>query len=117
LGFVTEALEQIRLGQYARAAEILKENLQDSTLKPSARIDLMEWIADCYSKEEEYAEATNWFETAANAVLEFSEIPNIEKRRRAMKDIEKALECCKSQNDIAGIKRLTKMKFSLKPDL
>ena len=68
MGFISDALEQIKLGQYKSAADILKDNLQDPGLKPSAKIDLMEWIADCYSKEEEPGEASKWFEMAAKAV-------------------------------------------------
>ena len=89
MGFISDALEQIRLGQYKSAAVILKENLQDAGLKPSAKIDLMEWIADCYSKDEEPGEATKWFENAAKALLESSDIPQIEKKRKAVKDIER----------------------------
>lgn len=116
MGFVAEALEQIKLGQYKAAAAILKENLEDPTLKSAAKIDLMEWIADCYQKEDEFMEGSNWFESAAKKVLELKETPSIEKNRRALEDIEKAIDCCKSQNDIPGIKRLTKLKLSLKPD-
>jgi hypothetical protein len=116
LGFISDALEQIKLGQYKNAAVILRENLEDPGLKPSAKIDLMEWIADCYSKEDEPGEASKWFENAARASLESKEIPQIERKRKAVKDLEKAVECCKTLNDIEGIKRLTKLKFSLTPN-
>ena len=116
MGFISDALEQIKLGQYKSAAVILEENLQDAGLKPSAKTDLMEWIADCYSKEEEPGEASKWFESAAKAILDSTDMSLIERKRKAVKAIEKAVDCCKAQNDIVGIKRLTKMKFSLTPN-
>ncbi|MHB1869114.1 MAG: hypothetical protein ACYCPP_09245 [Nitrososphaerales archaeon] len=117
MGFISEALEQIKLGQYKSAAVILKENLRDPTLKASPKIDLMEWIADCYSKEEEPGKASKWFENAARAILESRDIPQIERKRKAIKDIEKAVDCSKTSNDIEEIKGLTKLKFSLSPNL
>ncbi|HVB12299.1 MAG TPA: hypothetical protein VNE86_04140 [Nitrososphaerales archaeon] len=117
MGFISDVLEQIKLGQYKSAAIILEENLQDPTLKPSAKIDIMEWIADCYSKAEEPGEASKWFENAARAILESPDIPQIERKRKAIKDIEKAVDCSKTPNDIERIKGLTKLKFSLGPNL
>lgn len=115
MGFVTEAMEQIKLGGYKRAAEILKENLSDPSIKGSSKLDLMEWIADCYSKEEEFLESSHWYESAAKASLE-AKVSSVERTRRAIKDIEKAIEQAKTRNDIPEIKRLTKLKYSLKPD-
>ena len=90
MGFISDALEQIKLGQVKSAAVILEENLQDAGLKPSARFfDLMEWIADCYSKEEEPGEASKWFESAAKAVLDSTDMPLIERKRKAVKAIKK----------------------------
>jgi len=70
-----------------------------------------------YSKDEEPGEASKWFENAARAILESPDIPQIERKRKAIKDIDKAVDCDKARNNIEGIKRLTKLKFSLSPNL
>ena len=74
MGFISDVLEQINWG-IQMSADMVKDNLHNTGLKPSAKIDLMERIADCYSKEEQPGDASKWFEMAAKAVLDSSDCP------------------------------------------
>jgi hypothetical protein len=115
MGFISDALEQIKLKRYKSAATILEQNLNNQGLKPSARVELMEWTADCYSKEGEPEMASKWFESAARAALEARDIPQIERKPKAVKDVDRAIECLNAKNDLEEIKRLSKFKYSLAP--
>ncbi|MCL5068011.1 MAG: hypothetical protein M1368_06630 [Thaumarchaeota archaeon] len=116
MGFITEALWQIKQGEYKSAAKVLTENL-DNGLNPTSRISLMEWIAECYLKCEELLLAANWFEKAGVSILECPEIPNLERRRKAIRALEKALDCHKDANNTTEIKRITLLKYSLAPSI
>ncbi|MGI0090912.1 MAG: hypothetical protein ACREBS_04315 [Nitrososphaerales archaeon] len=72
----------------------------------------MEWIADCHLKSNgEQDEAAKWFEAAGKASLERKEMSQVERKRKALSDFEKAVKACENGNDIAVIKRITKLNF------
>lgn len=116
MGFISEALWQIKQGEYKAAAKVLSENLENG-LNPVSKISLMEWIAECYMKCDEGIEAARWFETAGKAVLECPEIPSVEKRKKAIRELEKAIDCYKNANNLTEIKRVTLLKYSLAPSI
>lgn len=115
MGFVSDALEQIRLKQYKSAASIIEQNLNNQGLKPSARVELMEWTADCYAKGSEPETAAKWFENAAKAALDARDIPETERKPKAIKNLDLAIECLNAKDNLDEIKRLTKLKYSLAP--
>lgn len=112
MGFISEALWQIKQGEYKAAAKVLSENL-DKGLNPTSLVSLMEWIAECYLKCGEETEAATWFEKAGKAVLECPEMSDIEKSKKAIRELEKAIDCYKNANNVNEIKRVTLLKYSL----
>ncbi len=115
MGFISDALEQIRLKQYKSAALIIEQKVNDQSLKPSSRVELMEWTADCYAKGSEPEMAAEWFENAAKAALDARDIPETERKPKAVKNLERAIECLNAKDHLDEIKRLTKLKYSLAP--
>ncbi len=115
MGFVADALWQIKLGDYRSAAALLETHLKDEGLKPVSKVSLMEWAADCYCKCEEHGEAAKWFELAGQTVLECPGVAPFESKRKAATFFERALDCHRSINDIQGIKRTAALKYSLTP--
>lgn len=113
MGFIAEALWQIKQGEYRTAAKVLSDNLHENGLNPVSKISLMEWIAECYNKCDEGIEAAKWFELASKATLDCVDLPHLEKKRKAVRELEKAIECYKVTNDLEGIKRVTRLKFTL----
>ena len=109
-------MAKIRLGDFKSAAGILIDNLGDPTLKPTAKIDLMEWIADCHSKAEDEVEAAKWFERAGKSWLESKDLSALERRTKALSDFSRAVEASKRGNDLEGIRRATRLKTSLNPN-
>ena len=114
MGFMSEAIVQIRMKNYAVATKILSAHLNDLGLKQSSRITLMEWIGECFANAGERTKAAAWFENAARSILECSEIPKFDKRQRAIKDIEKAFDAYSSEDDLNGIKRIAVFRHSLR---
>ena len=113
MGFVDEALLKIKAGDHSGAAMILTEHVDDKDLKPSARINVMEWIGESYSNCDEKGKAASWFEKAGNAVLVAADIAPFEKKKKALQDFERAMDCYKSLDDKAGIRRVSVLKYSL----
>jgi len=113
MGFVEEALLRIKAGDHRSAAEILIAHVDDQDLKKVARINLMEWIGESYSKCDEKGEAAIWYEKAGNALLEAKEIASYERKKNALQDFERAVDCYKSENDKEGIRRVSVLKYSL----
>ncbi|MHB8567614.1 MAG: hypothetical protein ACYC7D_13460 [Nitrososphaerales archaeon] len=113
MGFMAEAIMQIRMNNYGHASRILLAQLSDPKLKQSSKIILMEWIGECLSKAGEREKAATWFEKAARSTLDCAEISRFDKRQRALNDIEKAFEGYSSENDYNGIKRVALIKHSL----
>ena len=113
MGFVEEALLLIKAGDHRAAAKILTEHVDDADLKKLARINVMEWIGESYSKCDEKDDAAVWFEKAGKAYLETKEIASFERKKKALQDFERALDCYKSDNNKNGIKRVSVLKYSL----
>ncbi|MGI0080315.1 MAG: hypothetical protein ACRECH_11890 [Nitrososphaerales archaeon] len=113
MGFVVEALWQIKLGEFKSAASLLETHLKDEGLKPVSRLSLMEWAADCYCKCQEHGQAAKWFEVAGRTVLECPGLAPFERRSKAAAFFERALECHRVANDIQGIKRISALRYSL----
>ncbi len=113
MGFVEEALLLIKAGDHRTAAKILTEHVDDPDLKKVARINVMEWIGESYSKCDEKGDAAIWYEKAGNAILETKEMASFERKKKALQDFERAMDCYKSENDKDGIRRVSVLKYSL----
>jgi len=113
MGFVEEALLLIKAGDHRTAAKVLREHVDDPDLKKAARINIMEWIGESYSKCDDKGNAAIWYEKAGKAVLETKEMASFERKKKALQDFEKAMDCYKSEDDKDGIRRVSVLKYSL----
>ena len=113
MGFVAEALAQIKTGDYHSAAKTLEEHVNDVDLKADSKVNIMEWIGECYSKCDEPKNSALWYERSGRLILESKEMPSFERNKKAIQDFEKAMESCKVANDVEGIKRLAGLKYAV----
>jgi tetratricopeptide (TPR) repeat protein len=113
MGFVAEAIWLIKIRRYQEAAKLLERHLSDADLKQSAKSGLMSWIGECYLKAEDRRNAGRWFEQASKAASESQDLEAGEKQSRILKELEEAMECYKSEDDISGIARIASLRDSL----
>lgn len=113
MGFVEEALLQMKGGDYGGAAKTLSSHVDDSDLKPVPRISIVEWVGECYSKCDQTSEAALWYERAGKLALECKEIPPLDKKKKALQNFERAMDCYKSSNNLEGIRRISVLKYSI----
>jgi hypothetical protein len=111
MGFVSEAMQLIKMNNFDAAAKILESHLNDSGLKPSAKVGLMSWISECYLKQDDRGNAAKWAEQAGRAALTCKDMPSDEKKRRAREEFERALSYYEAINDISGMGRLATLKY------
>lgn len=117
MGFVAEAMLLTKTNNFGAAAKLLESHVNDSALKQSSKIGLMSWIAECYLKSEEKAQAAKWYELAGRAALECKDIPRYEKIKRAKEEFEHAMTYYEAVNDFNGMGRMASMKYGLDPSL
>jgi len=113
MGFVEEALLRIKAGDHKGAAIILTAHVDDPDLKKAARINVMEWIGESYFNCDEKTAAAQWFERAGNGIMELSDMALFERKKKALQDFERAMDCYKSLDDKPGIRRISVLKYSL----
>ncbi|MHB1907620.1 MAG: hypothetical protein ACYCQJ_01965 [Nitrososphaerales archaeon] len=113
LGFISDAMLLMKTGNFERTAKLLESHLSDSDLKPSAKIGIMAWIADCYLKIGDQGRAARWLESAGKAALDCKDIPAQEKKRRALDAFERALGCYEIADDLKGMGRMASLKYGL----
>jgi hypothetical protein len=115
MGFVIEAMQLMKMNSFEAAAKMLEAHLNDTGLKPSAKVGLMSWISECYLKGEDRVQAAKWAELAGKAALSCKDIPSEERTRRAREEFERALGYYEAVNDITGMGRLASLKYGLNP--
>jgi hypothetical protein len=114
LGYIADALNLIRSKQYESAAKALMDHVNDSDVGPSSRISIMEWIAECYTKTDNRAEAARWSETAARSAMDCEELSDYERRRIVLRQLEQAMELYYRENDTQAFKRVSALKHSVR---
>jgi tetratricopeptide (TPR) repeat protein len=88
---VTEAFDLAKTGNREAAANALKQEflrLQSSDQK----VELCEWIANCFETLRDYDQAAEWYETAGALTLTETGSPLINSLM-ALKQYERALAC------------------------
>jgi hypothetical protein len=113
LGFISDAISQIKLKQYEAAAKTLSDHLNEEGLREASKISLMEWIAECYLKVEKKHEAAMWLERAARSALQCDELTEIEKKRLVSNQLSQAIDYYYTENDTEGLKRASTLKYSM----
>lgn len=113
MGFVSEALQLMKMNNYAEAAKLMEAHLNDADLKPSAKIGIMSWIAECYAKSDDRAQAGRWSEQAGRAALACQSIPKFEKMKKAREEFEIAMGHYEAVNDVKGMGRMASMKYGI----
>ncbi len=73
----------------------------------------MSWTGECYLKAEDMRKAGRWFELASRAASEAGDLSEGEREDRVMKELEQAMECYRTEDDIEGIGRLASLRDSL----
>jgi hypothetical protein len=115
LSYIAEAITQIRQGDFESAAKILSGHLRDEGMRPDSKLSLMEWIADCYAKSQNRREAGRWFELAAEAARDCRQMAEYQRKRKAVYELSQALECYLADNNVEGIRRVSRLKYLLNP--
>jgi hypothetical protein len=115
MGFVSEAMQLIKMNNFEAAAKMLESHLNDPGLKPSAKVGLMSWISECYHKREDKENAARWAEQAGRAALACKDMSSDERARRAREESERALSYYEAINDVSGMGRLASLKYGLHP--
>jgi hypothetical protein len=113
MGFLSEAIQQMKMNNFGEAAKMLESHLNDQGLKSSAKISVMSWISECYQKVEDRALAAKWAEQAGRAALTCMDIPREEKMKRAREEFERALGYYEAINDVSGMGRMAGLKYGL----
>ena len=115
MGFVSEAMQLMKINNYAAAAKLMESHLSDSDIKASAKIGIMSWIAECYSKSDDRQAAAKWFEQAGRAALACETISSADRAHQAREEFERAMILYEAVNDVKGMGRMATMKYGLKP--
>jgi tetratricopeptide (TPR) repeat protein len=113
LGNITEAIEAYRRNDWRGAARLLEEELKNPQLKHENRIEVCEWIGQCYEGLEEYEDAGIWYEWAAKYTLEDQTKTTSARIASAVKEIDRAMECYKAEGDLNLIKHASAIKYRL----
>lgn len=94
---VTEAFELARSGNREAAANVLKQEflrLQSSDQK----VELCEWIANCFENLHDYGQAAEWYEMAGALSLSETGSP-LTNALMALREYERALACHEKGDD------------------
>ena len=102
---------------FRESAKLFESHLNDSDLKPSAKIGIMAWIAECYLKAGDMGQAAKWSESAGKAALSCEDLPRHEKLRRALEEFDRAIGYYEAANDFGGMGRAASLKYGLDPSL
>ncbi len=113
MGIIADALALMKVNQYASAAKLLEDHINDPGLKSSAKIGLMSWIGECYLKVEDRANAAKWYELAARQALRCKELSEYDREKRALLELDQALNYFEAVNDVPGMSRVANLKYSL----
>jgi hypothetical protein len=113
MGFVSEALQLMKMNNFADAAKLMEAHLNDSDLKPSAKVSIMSWISECYAKAEDRQSAGRWSEQAGRAALACQSIPRFEKMKKAREEFEVAMGHYEAVNDVKGMGRMASLKYGM----
>jgi hypothetical protein len=113
MGFISEAMQLIKMNNFEAAANMLESHLNDPGIKPSAKVGIMSWISECYQKREDKLQAAKWSEKAGRAALACKDMSTEEKTRRAREEFERALGYFEAVNDVNGMGRLATLKYGL----
>lgn len=114
MGFVSEAIQLMKMNNFGEAAKMLESHLNDQGLKPSAKVGMMSWISECYQKLEDRVKAAKWAEQAGRAALACRDMPREEKVKRAREEFERALSYYETINDVNGMGRMASLKYGLR---
>jgi tetratricopeptide (TPR) repeat protein len=104
LASISEAFELAKLGNQAQAAEVLRHEFE-KLQSPGRRIDLCEWIADCFEKLQEYTQAGNWYEMAGELILSQVGTSMPAAVVNAFREYERALDCYERGNEAEDVER------------
>ena len=103
MGSFSRALAMEQKGDYRNAVKSLMGILDDIEAS-SEWEDVCEWIANCFEKIGEHAEAGFWYETAGQLTLAGDALPVPRKVSQALFFVQKASNCysgCGSEGDMA----------------
>jgi hypothetical protein len=112
--FVSEAIQLMKSNNFRDAAKLMESHLNDVGLRAGAQIEMMIWIADCYSKAEDMEAAAKWSEEAGRATLACKEMARFDKLKGAKERFDAAMGYYKAINDRPGIMRMAAFKERLR---
>jgi hypothetical protein len=101
---ISEAYDLAKLGNQTGAAEILRHEFE-KLQSPGRRIDLCEWIADCFERLQDYIQAGNWYEMAGELILAQVGSSMPAAVVTAFREYERALECYELGNEVGDVER------------
>lgn len=94
---VSEAFDLARIGNREAAANALKQEFQ-RLQSPDQKVELCEWIANCFENLNDYEQAAEWYELAG--AFSLSEIGSpLANALMALEEYEKALTCREKGED------------------
>jgi tetratricopeptide (TPR) repeat protein len=88
---VSEAFDLARTGNREAATSALKQEFQ-RLQSPEQRVELCEWIANCFENLSDYEQAAEWYELAGALSLSETGSP-LANALMALNEYERALEC------------------------
>jgi tetratricopeptide (TPR) repeat protein len=95
---INEAFELARLGDQTGAVELLRHEFE-KLQSPARRIDLCEWIANCFEKLQDFAQAGAWYEAAGELILAQVGSPLPAAAVDAFREYRLALDCYERSDD------------------
>ena len=101
---ISEAFELAKLGNQTQAAEILRHEFE-KLQSPGRRIDLCEWIADCFEKLQDYNHAGNWYEMAGELILAQMGAAMPSAVVNAFREYERAMDCYERGDELEDVER------------
>jgi len=113
LASINEAFELARLGNQRQATEILRHEFE-KLQSPGRRIDLCEWIADCFEKLQEYTQAGNWYEMAGELILAQMGASTPAAVVNAFHEYERALDCYERGDEVEDVERCDQILTTLR---
>jgi tetratricopeptide (TPR) repeat protein len=94
---VTEAFDLARIGNRQAAANALKQEFQ-RLQSSEQKVELCEWIANCFENLRDYEQAAEWYEMAGAFSLSETGSP-ITNALMALREYERALACHEQSED------------------
>ena len=104
-----EIVVMIRNGEYSRAISSLEHDVKDESLQPGQRVEYCQWLAECYGRLEDQAEAGNWYVQAIRIILS-SQADNRSKSEQSLPLCAKALEAYEKGGDAADVLVASRLK-------